>query len=132
MQDNKLVVEQFLTALGSGNGDAIAKLITEDVAAICTGTSVLSMTRTYSDIVGTVGMLKQVTQNGIAFKILELTAEADRVSCEAEGTSTLINGVPYNNQYHFLFYIRDGKVYKLKEYIDTKLADATLGALQAG
>lgn len=130
MQNNKAVVEQFLSALGSGNSEAIAKLITEDVAAICTGTSVLSMTRTYTDIVGTVGMLKAVTQNGISFKILEMTAEADRVSCEAEGTSTLVNGVPYNNQYHFLFYIRDGKVYKLKEYIDTKLADATLGALQ--
>lgn len=132
MQNNKLVVEQFLKALGSGDGETIATLISEDVAAICTGTSVLSATRHYDDIVGTVGMLKQVTQNGIAFKILEMTAEADRVSCEAEGTSTLVNGVPYNNQYHFLFYIRDGKIYKIKEYIDTKLADATLGALQGG
>ena len=129
MQNHKATVEKFLDALGNGDGETLATLITEDIAAICTGTSMLSATRGYAEVVGVAGMLKQITQNGIAFKILTMTAEADRVSCEAEGTSTLVNGVAYNNQYHFLFFFRDGKVCKIKEYIDTKLADATLGAL---
>ncbi len=129
MHKHKALVEQFLVALGAGDATTIAGLISDDMVAICTGTSLVSGTRSSAEIIGTVGLLRQITQNGIAFRVLSLTAEADRVSCEAEGTSTLVNGVAYNNQYHFLFYFRDGKVCQLKEYIDTKLADATLGAL---
>lgn len=131
MQSNKTIAQQFLTALGKGDAATMATLIAPDVKAVCTGTSVLSCTRNHDEILGALMMLSQVTQNGIAFTVLSMTAEDDRVSVEAEGASTLVNGVPYNNQYHFLFYIRDGRVYLLKEYIDTKLADATLGALAA-
>jgi ketosteroid isomerase-like protein len=123
------VVEKFIAALGKGEGQVLGTLMTEDVAATCTGTSLVSGTRSYSDLVTVAGVLKQLIRNGISFRILTMTAEEDRVSCEVEGTSTLINDVPYNNQYHFLFFIRNGKIYKLKEYIDTKLADATLAPL---
>lgn len=129
MQDNKSVVREFLSALGAGDAERLKSVITEDIAAICTGTSVLSGTRHHAEILATTAGLKQVTQNGIDFKILNLTAEDDRVACEAEGRSILVTGTPYNNQYHFLFTLRDGKVCGLKEYIDTKLADAVLGPL---
>lgn len=91
------------------------------------------MTRNYADACATVGMLRNVTQHGIEFRILSMTAEDDRVSCEAEGRSTLVNGTPYSNQYHFLCYLRGDKICikicMLKEHIDTKLADETLGPL---
>ena len=69
----------------------------------------------------------KITKSGIEFKILNLTAEDDRVACEAQGFSTMINGKAYNNEYHFLFSFRDGKVCQVKEYLDTKLADEVLG-----
>jgi ketosteroid isomerase-like protein len=58
--------------------------------------------------------------------IISFTAEEDRVACEAESSTTLFNGQPYANQYYFLFHLREGKIYKLKEYLDTKYTDATL------
>jgi ketosteroid isomerase-like protein len=32
------------------------------------------------------------------------------------------SGEPYNNQYHFLLVIKNGKIVELKEYMDTQLA----------
>jgi ketosteroid isomerase-like protein len=32
------------------------------------------------------------------------------------------NGRTYHNQYHFLFILRDGKIVRMKEYLDTMLA----------
>ncbi len=129
LAENKAVVTRFIQALGSGDADTIASLMHDDIAAVCTGTSLLSGTRGHADICTAVGMLGQMTQGGIAFTILSLTAEDERVSCEVEGRSTLVNGTPYDNQYHFLFSLRDGKVVRLKEYMDTKLVDDALGPL---
>jgi len=131
MSDIKATAVAFLTALGQGDAERLGQLISPDICAICTGTSALSGARNYSDIYNTVGLLKTATRSGIEFRILTLTAEGDRVAVEAEGFSTLANGVPYNNQYHFLFFVRAGKVYKLKEYMDTKLVDAVLAPLVA-
>jgi limonene-1,2-epoxide hydrolase len=80
MPDNKQIMTEFLKALGSG-----------DAKAVCTGTSVMSGTRDKAALLDTLGLLRQVTRNGIEFKVLSMTAEADRVSCEFEGTSTLVN-----------------------------------------
>lgn len=129
LESNKAVVRAFLRALGAGDVAGLRAVISEDIVAVCTGTSLLSTTRKHADVCAAAGMLGAVTQSGIDFRILALTAEADRVSCEAEGRSTLRNGTPYNNQYHFLFTLRDGKVVSMKEYLDTKLVDAALGPL---
>ena len=123
MADNKQVVREFLKALGSGDVEAMKKLLTEDAKAVCIGTCIMSGTRDKAEILAALTMLGQVTKNGIEFKILNMTAEADRVSCEFEGVSALANGTPYNNQYHFLVFLRDGKISLIKEYMDTKLVD---------
>lgn len=131
MSDNKVLVKSFLDALGAGDAERMKALITTDMTAIAIGTSVLSATRSYDEVLGAAHMLKSATKNGIEFRILNLTAEADRVAAEVEGYSTLANGVPYNNWYHTLFFIRDGKICKMKEYFDTKLTDAVLAPLVA-
>jgi len=51
-----------------------------------------------------------------------MTAEDDRVAVEVSGESIHASGKPYNNKYHFLLIIRDGKIIQLKEYMDTQLA----------
>lgn len=120
---NKSVVRKFLAALGAGDGKTVDALITPDCEAVCTGTSIVSRTRGHDEIVRSGDYFKRTMKDGIRFEILCLTAEEDRVAAEAVGFSELKNGVTYNNQYHFLFHLRDGKVCKLKEYLDTKLAD---------
>jgi ketosteroid isomerase-like protein len=55
------------------------------------------------------------------------TAEGDRVAVEAEAYGELRNGKIYNNTYHFLFLFRDGKIFRAKEYNDSKHAADIFG-----
>lgn len=129
VEANKAVALGFVTALGKGDVPGIATVISQDIEAIATGTCLLSGTRNHADICAAAGLLGLMTKGGIEFKILAVTAEEDRVAVECEGHSTLVTGQPYNNQYHFLFFIRDGKIVRVKEYFDTLLTENLLGPL---
>ncbi|UCV23608.1 nuclear transport factor 2 family protein [Ferribacterium limneticum] len=130
-QANKDTAKKFLDALGASEIETVKGLIADDIVAVCTGTSLLSGTRGHAEIVGAGDIFKKITKSGLRFEILSMTAEDDRVSVEAQGHAELVSGARYDNQYHFLFFIRDGRVFKMKEYIDTKLADAVLAPLFA-
>ena len=51
-----------------------------------------------------------------------MTAEEERVAVEINREAVHAAGGTYNNQYHFLLRIKDGKILELKEYMDTQLA----------
>ena len=125
-QANKDTVRKFLNALGRGDSETVASVLADDCVAVCTGTSIVSRTRSRDEIVRTADYFARTMKHGVRFEILSMTAEDNRVSVESEGFSELRNGVAYNNQYHFLFFLRDGKICKLKEYMDTKLADEVM------
>ncbi len=47
------------------------------------------------------------------------TAQGDRVAIELESYGTKENGTVYNNYYHFLFVVSNGKIRSIREYFDT-------------
>jgi ketosteroid isomerase-like protein len=126
---NKAVVRKFIAALGKGDAAGLAAVITQDIEAVCTGSSLMAMTRKYDDVLGAGALLSMMTKNGIAFTEISMTAEADRVAAEFAGQATLVNGEAYNNEYFFLFSIRDGKIYRMKEYMDSLMVERVLGPL---
>ena len=64
---------------------------------------------------------------GLIFTLYEMTAEGERVALEAESHGLHTSGKTYNNHYHFLFRIRDGKIAEIREYADTAHARDVLG-----
>ena len=124
---NKEIATKFLQALGSGDVEALRSVVSNDVVAITAGYSKVSGPRDHDLILRICAAMPQITQSGIEFEILHATAEDDRVAVEVQGHSTMLDGKPYNNQYHFLFFIRNGKIHKLMEYLDNQLADDVLG-----
>ena len=56
-----------------------------------------------------------------SYEILGMTVEGDRVAVEAESCFHTVRGALYNNRYHFLFVVRDGKIVRCNEYLDTAL-----------
>lgn len=50
-----------------------------------------------------------------------VTAEGDRVAVEIQGYGKMITGQDYNNTYHLLMEIEDGRVKALREYCDSGL-----------
>ena len=59
---------------------------------------------------------------GVETSFGEITAEGDRVAVEARTRGVLPDGRVYTNMYHYLFTFREGKVWRVKEYLDTQSA----------
>lgn len=130
-QANKQVVRDFLSALGRGDASGLAAVLSPDVKAIATGTCFMSGTRDYDTVLSAAGQLGAITRDGIDFTILSMTAEEDRVSAEAKGRSVLVNGTPYDNEYHFLFTVQGGRIVQIREYFCTKLTEEAFAPLIA-
>jgi ketosteroid isomerase-like protein len=54
-----------------------------------------------------------------------MVAEGDKVAVEVVGDGRLRDGRRYQNEYHFLLTVRDGKVVAVREYLDTQHVVAT-------
>jgi len=63
----------------------------------------------------------------VKLTIRSTTAEGDRVTVEATGDGTLKDGRKYDNTYHFMFEVKNGKIQAMREYNDVRLATGLLG-----
>jgi len=54
-----------------------------------------------------------------------LIAEGNKVAVEVVGDGKLLDGRRYQNEYHLLLTIRDGKIAAVREYLDTQHVVAT-------
>jgi uncharacterized protein len=64
--------------------------------------------------------------HGIALTIRGMTCEGERVAVEAETLGTTVDGKRYNNRYHFLFELREGRITAAREYLDSGYAAQVL------
>jgi ketosteroid isomerase-like protein len=76
-----------------------------------------------------IAQLKPILPRMPDMTIVSSISEGDRVALEVSGKCELANGRRYDNEYHFLITVRDGRVHLVKEYTDTKLAHDTFGKL---
>ena len=64
--------------------------------------------------------------NGLRFTILGTTAEEDRVAVEAESYGMTREGKLYNNVYHLLVLLENGRIKTAREYLDSGHATEVL------
>ncbi|MBT4518603.1 MAG: nuclear transport factor 2 family protein [Halieaceae bacterium] len=119
-EKNKAIVSQFFTALNAGDVDAIANTYADDGYVETMGSTLISGRFTKDQIVAVTGDIFEVFPNGLKFTVEDMIAEGERVAVEAHSEGEHISGKTYRNEYHFLFEFRDGKLIKLKEYMDTE------------
>ncbi len=117
---NKALVERFFAAMNAGDSAAIVAAYADDGAVWTSGRTLISGTFNKAQIREASGRIFEAFPHGIAFSILAMTAEGERVAVEAESRGEHVSGKLYTNQYHFLFEFRDGLVVRLKEYMDTE------------
>jgi hypothetical protein len=48
-----------------------------------------------------------------------MVSDGDTVMCESRGTGTLRDGRAYNNRYAWSIDVRDGKIFAIREYMDS-------------
>ena len=120
-KNNKEIATEFFNSLSSGTEDYL-DFYTDDSIIWTAGDNAIGGTRTKEEIIEFAQGILAAFPDGITFNITGMTAEDDRVAVEVSGESIHASGQPYNNKYHFLLIIRDGKIIQLKEYMDTQLA----------
>jgi uncharacterized protein (TIGR02246 family) len=117
---NKALVRAFFDALNAGDADAIAGSYAPDGSVQTMGNTLISGVFNREQIAQSAGAIFDVFPRGIHFTVLDMVAEGDKVAVEATSEGEHVSGQTYTNEYHFLFEFRDGKVLRLKEYMDTE------------
>jgi ketosteroid isomerase-like protein len=118
---NKKITKFFFEALSAGS-EKYLDFYTDDSIIWTAGNNAIGGTRTKEEVVSFAQNILAAFPTGIKFNITGITAEGDRVAVEIDGEAVHASGEKYNNQYHFLLIIKDGKILELKEYMDTQLA----------
>jgi ketosteroid isomerase-like protein len=118
---NHQIVREFLAALSKGElGD---DMLTPDFS----GWTVLSGPVSKATYQGAFKVFASIFQEGPVITIHSLTAEHDRVVAEFHSQGTLANGDAYQNDYLFLFRIRDGRIAYVGEYFNPDIVRAKIG-----
>lgn len=122
--DNKQIVREFLEVFSSGDVAGILERLHPDATWWVSGTMAgLSDTYTRQQLgVLLQGVTAVYKKGALLITPTSLVGEGNRVAVEAESFAELNNGRVYNNFYHFLFKIADGKILRVKEYMDTQHA----------
>lgn len=119
---NKALITEFMTVFSSGDVEGIMSYLADDatwwVAGTMPGVSGTKSKDEFRQML--TGLAATTTTGAIRLTPLAFTAEGERVAVETESYSELKNGRVYNNLYHFVFVVRDGKIHAVKEFLDTE------------
>tara|TARA_B100000795_G_scaffold168576_1_gene126988 strand:- start:283 stop:681 length:399 start_codon:yes stop_codon:yes gene_type:complete len=121
IEKNKQIARDFFEALSAGS-EKYLDFYTDDSIVWTAGDNSIGGTRTKKEIINFAQNILAAFPSGIKFNITGMTAEDEKVAVEISGEAIHASGQTYNNQYHFLLRIKDGKILELKEYMDTQLA----------
>src|SRR5688500_14008525 len=115
------IVQRWFDLIAEGNAQGAFALFTDDVSYDLKGsTPVSGVYRGLAQIVGDffTPWRKQI-DGDLVLKVDELIGDGDRVVALARGKARTVHGLPYENDYAFVFGIRDGKISEVIEYLDT-------------
>ena len=117
---NTEICKNLINALEAYDIDVIDKMTTDDLTwkVMMKGSPNTNM-----DKQTLLTLFSNPPTKNFNFVILDTVAQRDRVALEVTVEAIMIaTGEPYNNEYHFKCYVRDGKVALVKEYFDSALA----------
>ncbi len=119
IEANKGIVLGLFENLSAGKIDAVLDAMADTATWWVAGNFELSGTKTKAEFGELLKGVTSAMPNGLKITPKVVIAEGDRVSVEAESYGEMANGKVYNNQYHFMIEVRDGKVQAVREYLDT-------------
>lgn len=126
-ETNKNVVRSFINGIATGDLNRLALTTTDDASFWVSPTTVGSGTRTRDEWLQSMSDMFSGLAKPMTLEMGDFTAEDDRVSLTLVGGMHLKNGKVYNGHWHMLFFLRDGKISAMKEYLDTYHAGEIFG-----
>lgn len=124
--ESRKLVLGFFENLDAGNGAAALDALSDSATWWIQGNFPLSGTRTKAEFAKLLGELGAAIDGGLSLRVKGVTAEGDRVAVEAESFAKMKSGKTYQNRYHFLVEVHDGKIQAVREYLDTIHANEVL------
>lgn len=125
MSGSREVVQRWFDLIARGDAQAAFGLFTDDVVYHLKGTTPVSgVYRGLPEIVDDffTPWRKQIVGD-IVLTVDELIGDGERVVALARGKAKTIHGLPYDNDYVFVFRLRSGKISEVVEYLDTALVE---------
>ncbi len=122
IEQNKETVRSFLARFSDGDVPGVLGLLGNAVIWKVMGREgglPLSGEMDKDGITGLMNTVKGAFPQGMKLTPTGWTAEGDRVAAEVESFGKKADGMIYNNLYHFLFELSDGKITSIREYMDT-------------
>ena len=126
IEENKQLVRTFFENFSAGKMEDVLATLDDNATWWVAGNFALSGTKTKEEFTALAEELGPMTPNGIRLTPTAFTAEGDRVAVEATSYAEMVNGKIYNNEYHFLIEVRDGKIQAVREYLDTMHANEVI------
>lgn len=121
-EDNKKIVEKFLDRMSRMDLDGVLAMMSDDAKWWVAGKPAefpIAGMKTKQEMARILAPMGAQLKSPAIVTVFGMIAEGDKVAVEAESNAVAANGRVYNNQYHFLVEIRDGKITLFKEYNDT-------------
>lgn len=131
-ETNKQVVRDWFAAVNRGDEAAILAMTREDFEfrTMARSPEWLLYNWNREQFAAVPSTMSALLTKPIHLSIVNMIAEEDTVACEAETDSTMLNGRRYNNAYHFVFKVHDGKFREVREYSCSHLAQSCFGAIE--
>ncbi|CAN5222604.1 nuclear transport factor 2 family protein [soil metagenome] len=125
-QTSKQIVLDTFAAFRTRDPAAIATCFTEDAQWIYPHGNATAVAIGVDDgVMDRAGIVRFITEDfgrlftDVSMDISGLYADGDRVIMEERFRARLPNGRDYDNAYCFVFELQDGKVRRMREYMDT-------------
>lgn len=127
--ENKRIVSGLIDALSSGNLTALDAALAEDATWWLPGSLPVSGTHRGKKGIfeGFLAKAAPLFQPGsLAIDVRNTIAEGDCVAVEWIARGKTAKGKAYENYYHIMFEVKNGKVQAVREYVDTLYAKEVL------
>ena len=130
IQENKQVVREFCARFKHAAITDLLNALSEDATWWILGKPQLfsaAGTKSKADMERIWGDLFGHMKDGLEMSVMGMVAEGDKVAVELHSHAELMDGRVYENQYHMLFALRQGKIVEVREYVDTLLIAKLFG-----
>ncbi|MGE7991111.1 nuclear transport factor 2 family protein [Pseudomonas sp. NPDC089554] len=129
-EENKRIVETFCAHFEHAAIDAVLEMMSEEATWWVNGKPHLfsgAGLKTKAQMAQLWPALYTSLEGGLRMEVVSMVAEGDRVAAELRSHAVTTHGKRYENDYHMLFTLRDGKVVQVKEYTDLMHATEVFG-----
>ena len=123
IEENVQVVKDFFAAMGSGDKERLLALVAEDIEWIIPGKD-WPLAGTHRGLAGLAATLRKASEEvEMTYpKPPEFVAQGDRVMVVGVATGKIkATNRPFKDEWVFDITVRDGKVARIQEYIDTQV-----------